>query len=98
MKDELNDLIQMEKLGLLKGREYVNNISNLIEYYKSNEEIRKCIELILTKCNLLKSIDPSVEPLLWNYEKTFLASYFIEKKIKEKISIHRQNNELKVSN
>ena len=88
----------MEKLGLFKDSRIVNNISTLIEYYKNNKEIRKCIELILTKCNLLKSIDPSVEPLLWNYEKTFLASYFIEKKIKEKISIHRQNNELKVSN
>jgi hypothetical protein len=102
VKDELNDLIIMEKLGLLEPnrseyRRFIQNLSSLIEYYKDNEEIRKCIESILERCNLFRSIDTLVEPLLWNYEKTFLASYFHGKNIKEKISISRKNNELKVS-
>ena len=97
MKSELNDLIEMEKVGLLKDERCLNNISYLIEYYKNNEEIRNCIETILAKCNFFRSIDTSLQPLLWHYKNTFLASYFYQKKIKEKISISRQNNELKVS-
>ena len=97
MESELNDLIEMEKVGLLIDERYINNISSLIEYYKNNEEIRNCIETILAKCNLFRSIDTSLQPLLWHYKNTFLASYFYQKKIKEKISISRQNNQLKVS-
>jgi ankyrin repeat protein len=74
MKNELNDLIEMEKVGLLKGKKYINKISSLIEYYKNNEKIRNCIETTLAKCNLFRSIDTSLQPLLWHYDKTFLAS------------------------
>ena len=97
IKDELKDLILMENLGLLKEERYINNISMLIEYYKNEDEIRNCLESIIARCHLFRSIDSSVEPLLWNYRKSFLASYFYERKINEKISISCHNNELKVS-
>lgn len=97
IEDELKDLVIMEKLGILKEPRYINNISKLIEYYKNENGIRKCIELILEKCNLFRSIDPTIEPLLWNSDKTFLASFFYQKKIKEKITIFRKSNKLTVS-
>ena len=75
----INDLINMVKLSSLEKNR--NNMCRLIEYYKDNEEIRKCILCILERCYLVRNIDTSVEPLLWNYEKMFLASYFYGIKI-----------------
>ena len=97
IKDELDDLIIMEKLGLFKQKRTFISISNIIEYYKDNADIRKCIESILEKFHLYRAIDTSINPLLWNYHNTFLAEYFQKRNIEEKISICRLGNYIKVS-
>jgi hypothetical protein len=78
------DLEKMNELGLLQDGKYVAGISQLLTHYKDNDKIMKLIEFILEGCNLFEELDKETEILLWNSEKTFLASVFFYKKFEKK--------------
>ena len=82
----------------------MNNILRLIENYQEKEkkislkykETSECIAIVLEKCNLFHSIKDGVKPLLWNVDKTFLASYFYQNKYKKNIFISNNRGHLQV--
>ena len=90
------DLEKMKEMGSLRSVRTISAISRLVIHYKDNEKILKLIESILEGCDIFKKLDEETEILLWNFERTFLASIFFYSKVREKISISNHDEKLKV--